>query len=546
MAKQKIKQIHMKYAFSIILNIIIALKVNCQIPDDFRFLNHAQNGQIISEVKVLNNQLVSIGDRSLNRLNYDYTFQNVFGGGENYKFISQNDSTMYYATWFFECGDCSYDGLETYSDTNGDIKRQSFVDGSRKVENMHDITYDTLGGWWCLTDEGENLLYLKDNKIESRERISEYDAQLFTSCNGDVYFLRYNRFFYFDGENLEEKRELPIATGMLNSNGFNYILNGNRLYKYNCDLNEKIYEWQLPEVFGTFERITIEKDNKLSMTSIDGNTYEILTIDSNSDISNIVSGTVREAENIHGITKLNESTYLIYGEEDFGLRSHNFYRIENIEKEINYPTVDLELEEFVIDYKRDTLIYDNVVDSIVQSYKFAASVKAINIGDTPIYAFNIYSNTFRSYDTRIINYSNILFRLRDSIPELELEEINLRSNGWSSYDDMRELTLTAIGANYKYLKNPYQRLTADLTTNTKEFSIEDLKLSPNPASNRVLVDIENYAEIKIFDFGGDLVNTEIYTNGVEELDISFLRPGKYILVIKSHEVNLLIGKFIKL
>jgi len=57
MAKQEIKRIQMKYAFSIILTIIIALRVNCQIPDNFRYLNHAQDGDFISEVKVLDNQL---------------------------------------------------------------------------------------------------------------------------------------------------------------------------------------------------------------------------------------------------------------------------------------------------------------------------------------------------------------------------------------------------------------------------------------------------------------------------------------------------------
>jgi len=453
---------------------------------------------------------------------------------------------LYYATWLFDCGDCTSDGLETFSDLNGEIKRENFTDGSRKVVNTHDITYDTLGGWWCLTDGGENLLYLKDSKIESKEQIDGYDAQLFTACNGDIYFLRYNRLFYFDGEKLEEKSELPITSSMLNSNGFNYILNGNKLYKYNCELNDKIYEWQLPEVFETFERITIEGNNILSISSIDGNSYAIITIDSNSKISNTISGTVREAENIHGITKLNESKYLIYGQEDFGPRNHNFYRIENTETEVNYPTVDLELEEFVIDYKTDTLIYDHVVDSIVQSYKFVASVKAINSDDTAIYAFNIYSNRYRSYDLRIISYWNILFRLRDSIQELGVKEIKLTSNGWSSYDDIQGLKLTAVGANYKYLKTPYQSLSSDLTTNTREYSVKNLELSPSPALNRLIVNIENYSEVNIFDMSGNLVNTKIYNSGVQELDISFLRSGKYIMVIKSKESDLLIGKFIKL
>lgn len=542
MAKQKNE---MKNLLVIILTVTIAWRIDCQVPSNFRFLNHAQKAKEIYDIKILKDQLISVSNNGLNRINYNYQIDRLKSDVLKYKYYAPNDSSLYYATWLFDGGDHIYEDLEIFSEVNGEVRREDY--GSFLVENIHDITYDSLGGWWCLVDEGESIFYLKDNEILSEQRIFQNGSEIYTSCNGDIYILYSNLLQYFNGEQVERILDLPQISSLLNHEGFNYILSENKLYKYGCNFEEQIHEWSLPNQVGSFRQINIGDDNEITISSNTEKDYELITIDEDSRQINSIEGNVGDTEIINGIKKIDETTHLIYGYDQFELGNHNFYRLENSEIRIDYPAVDLEIDEFVINYTTDSVRYYSRVDSLVQTYMFDLSVKATNFGEENIYAFNIYSNRFFLFYPTIIGTTELQYNLRDQILHQEIENISIRFNQVHTFDTIEDIRIAAVGANFKYLQSPIRALQADLVTNTKNIIIKELKLFPNPATTLVNVEIESNSVIRILDTTGKLIDKQQYTKqGTQEIDVNQLNPGTYIILVHGGKSQISLGKFIKL
>jgi len=481
----------------------------------------------------------------LNRINYNYQIDRLKSDVLKYKYYAPNDSSLYYATWLFDGGDHIYEDLEIFSEVNGEVRREDY--GSFLVENIHDITYDSLGGWWCLVDEGESIFYLKDNEILSEQRIFQNGSEIYTSCNGDIYILYSNLLQYFNGEQVERILDLPQISSLLNHEGFNYILSENKLYKYGCNFEEQIHEWSLPNQVGSFRQINIGDDNEITISSNTEKDYELITIDEDSRQINSIEGNVGDTEIINGIKKIDETTHLIYGYDQFELGNHNFYRLENSEIRIDYPAVDLEIDEFVINYTTDSVRYYSRVDSLVQTYMFDLSVKATNFGEENIYAFNIYSNRFFLFYPTIIGTTELQYNLRDQILHQEIENISIRFNQVHTFDTIEDIRIAAVGANFKYLQSPIRALQADLVTNTKNIIIKELKLFPNPATTLVNVEIESNSVIRILDTTGKLIDKQQYTKqGTQEIDVNQLNPGTYIILVHGGKSQISLGKFIKL
>lgn len=540
MAKQK--KVNMKKAFAVILIFISSLQLRSQVPDDFRFLDHELSSHEISDIRVLDDQIITIGKGRLDGIKFNYKFRNLMGGGSDYKFIAPNDTLMYYATWNYNCTDCF--GLSTFSEKSGQIERENYEDID--VIDVIDVTYDTLGGWWCLDKSGRRLLYLKDMKILSKYELNKSNSKLYTSCNGDIYFVTEKGLEYFNGTEFENRPFLPSVSNLQNYEGYNYLLNNELLYKFDCDFDKIVQEWQLPKGDFVFDNLNILGDGKVSIAKIFDKRYEISIIDKNSELVNTITGIFnKESETIYGIKPLNESKFIVYGEEQFKFRSHNFYRIEDTASTINYPEIDLVLNDFNIEFSVSELIYEESLDSLIQSYRFSASVDVINSEDERIYPLNIYSNAYNAFFLDNLFTTSIRHNYA-TIPPKETINLILKSQDWAPYDEIVNLSISAAGANYKYLKNPNTILRADLVTNTNDNIIQNFDLFPNPVSNALNVDIKHNSLLRIFNTDGKVIKEQIYSQGGQKIDISHLQKGTYFLFIKNEENKCSISKFIKI
>lgn len=92
--------------------------------------------------------------------------------------------------------------------------------------------------------------------------------------------------------------------------------------------------------------------------------------------------------------------------------------------------------------------------------------------------------------------------------------------------------------------------TANIKTSifTPSVSAEKLSISPNPAQNSILIEIENpdfkEGQMSIYDLSGRLILSKIF-NRNEILNISQLKSGEYICTIQSKDNKIFVNKFVK-
>jgi len=84
-------------------------------------------------------------------------------------------------------------------------------------------------------------------------------------------------------------------------------------------------------------------------------------------------------------------------------------------------------------------------------------------------------------------------------------------------------------------------------TSTDEVSELPLKISPNPASDYLLLELENLSPVtlQIVDYQGKLVLNKTQMNPQKSIDLKQLQAGIYFIYVKQGD-TVSIGKFMKL
>ncbi len=72
----------------------------------------------------------------------------------------------------------------------------------------------------------------------------------------------------------------------------------------------------------------------------------------------------------------------------------------------------------------------------------------------------------------------------------------------------------------------------------------EVAVFPNPANDKIRVSITSIADISMYDYSGRLVFKKANLNSDEELNVSSLPKGLYLLVVQSKSKTT-VGKFIK-
>ena len=528
---------------------LFAIQLFSQVQENLNFLDHHSVNSMADDIIVFDDYLLAADHRGYDKISFDYKL-NAYNKGVamDYKFYKIDDSTVCYASWFFDCGDCTINELRTTIILNDTTIHDNYIGigAGDHVKDTYDITHDSTGGWWCLTNYGYNLLHLKQEQIlDTFELNLAYPRQIYTSCNGDIYIIDNNYIRYFDGEELLFDFDLPLAKELHYQNGYNYIFGYDKLYKYSCDLSTLLKEWTLPQGVSSIKDITIYNDDRIHISVIGISGYAIANIDSSSNITYVHNATNQINESISGVKTLSDTTHLIFGQHEFSLNSYPFYRTIDVTKELDYPKIDVSISNFNITYDNGFPLEAELQDTIVQSYHISPSVTIENNSDKPIYSLNLHSSIFNTYDFWV-PFTILWYQLPFEIAPYDLNEIGFFGNR-TTLEEAQNLSLELVGANYKFLSQDNVVLQADLTSSLSDpLDIESFNIAPNPSSDRIKVEYNLNDQVYILNTNGEVVikvNTSIVNHMV---NVSALNSGTYFVVVRSNQGNTKVSKFIKM
>lgn len=518
-----------------LFSISISLTVSAQVPFDFEFLNHSRYNNPISEIEFSDRYLLTANNLGVDKISYDYTHERemIYGMAENFKLIKQNDSTTHYMAWNIFDYDIGV-GHQMYSYIDDTLKSEIFTYGLFYPDQgqLQDITYDTLGGWWCSDKSSNKLYYLYNETVSVNVLDSIFYPKLYTACNGDIYLIDEN-IHYFDGTKTEIRSDLSFAKEVLHRNGFNYLLTGKKLFKYDCELQNEMHSWQLPFEINSFDQIDIFENDRLILKSINEKNYEIYTLDASSNAILLHSGDALKHESIMGICMQSDSTYLTYGYHDFELGYQNFFRTKNTSNDIEYKHVDVSIDNYNIDYRVIDTMLNSAPITLEDVNVFDVTIDAMNNDEQEIYSLRLESNEFNFMITPSFGpteFQKLEYHLLDSVNPSSIKILKINNKKTRNYD-LAEIGIELTGANYRFLKNGAQVLYPELTSSILENIIsEELAIFPNPASEFINTSLDKKCMVLIYDqLGKHYKSYTDYFSGA--IDIRDLESGSYFLVV---------------
>ena len=94
-----------------------------------------------------------------------------------------------------------------------------------------------------------------------------------------------------------------------------------------------------------------------------------------------------------------------------------------------------------------------------------------------------------------------------------------------SYTGSDSFTFTATDGD---LVSNIATITVDVTLNTVNFSLQNIKTYPNPIDNYYIVESFTPLELKIYNINGRILNTHSLKEGENRIDTSLLSNGIYL------------------
>jgi hypothetical protein len=120
------------------------------------------------------------------------------------------------------------------------------------------------------------------------------------------------------------------------------------------------------------------------------------------------------------------------------------------------------------------------------------------------------------------------------------------------YNDFKSIVSDASGnvyvggqflnANHKYY---IAKWVSGVTATQQNTRNDEVTLYPNPANQRVAVDLKESGLITIYNFSGELVKTQKVDAGISSIDISEFTAGVYTLIFKGENTTLAPAKIVK-
>ena len=197
-----------------------------------------------------------------------------------------------------------------------------------------------------------------------------------------------------------------------------------------------------------------------------------------------------------------------------------------------------------------------------------------NLSDTsvllsPIFDLSSYADPYINYATWFYDMGqsasddNLMIYLGDGDKEILIEELNDSRSGWRKKSEIRVTDFIPVG------KTMYLKLVAadrgsvhiyeagidaffvsegQTTAVSVPMDKLNMRVSPNPFNSKVILHNESrpFDYVEIFDlFGKKIFDKKNPTSSEQEIDLSYLRPGVYVLRVKLHDGTTGVVKIVK-
>lgn len=150
---------------------------------------------------------------------------------------------------------------------------------------------------------------------------------------------------------------------------------------------------------------------------------------------------------------------------------------------------------------------------------------------------------YNNYDLQVLISTDGGMNFNDTI----WTELSTDTSAWSSWEWVRaEIDLTPyvtqpdIQLCFRYVgfdgaDAAIDNIEISFITDVHEIMTRSLNLYPNPASDMICIEGSANSTVAFYDISGRYIMSKAMSSNDNQIDISFLRPGKYSAVITSNE-----------
>lgn len=506
----------------VLLFAIFTVQSVAQLPDNFQFLDHRGHKTGTSVIKVNENQIFFTDSYSVQEATSEYNLKRKAGflyNSSSQRLFEVNDSSFHIILCELSEIDVTVEGFFIYSKSGSEESTiTKLIPISSSNGYYRSVLPDAEGGAYVLDFENDLLHFKNNGQIDtliSGEHSSIAKLFLYTNCRDSVFIFNenHNKIFRRNGE-------------------FNYICDdGFRLRKYDCDFDNILHEWTLPDSVSSFQQIQFLPNDALYMDIIlDPHTYQLLQIDSDSNVEILYEAELGPNEHVKGAHIIDDTTHILHGIHFFEHTENQFFRTVHSNYNPEYKLSDIEIASYTIleiedqklEYK--LAIQNNSEDTIGLVCAF------YDISDDKLYKFFTLSISDAIHPGDVVCESTIT--TPDSIPDF----VTLFEN----------IPVEVQGADFKFLESGPQYIMPEIsTTNTITPFNNEVVIYPNPVESDLFVLPENAEQIFIFDANGQLLHKQTIQSETIKMDVSDFSAGTYFGILSSDKGKERIFKFIK-
>ena len=500
--------------------------LHSQIPNNFQFLDHTEHRTNSNVFKVTDDGVFFTSDYGVELATPDYKLNNKTSlqsfEAFSHRLYEIDDSTFHIVMSNLFEKDVSVLGYLVFTKSGAKESGIRTLSSDLYSGRYREVIPDSSGGVFVLDTNNDLLHILENGQIDtmSTNFSSFTDYYLYTNCNDRISVIE------------EGKGELYRRRGE-----FNYVCDdGFTLEKFDCEFDNVLFEWTLPDSLVSFQQVQFLPNNSLYMDVIeDSHNYVLYRIDSMSSAEIIYEGQLDSVEQVKGAHIINDTTHVVHGIHTFQYTENQFFRTVHKNLIPDYEMSDID----VLDYSLSKIVDKSAVNMRLTAFNPTE--------DTISFMRSFYDISEREF------YKFFSIFLEEPLPpdstSVLINEIN-SSNPESFLSIFSSLQIEIPGAGYKFLESgPQYILPEILSTNSLEIVEKEIIIYPNPVSNSFFLttDKENGDyRLNLYDSHGSKVLTQTLFERNSRIDVSSFSSGVYFGTLNNGSIDLSGFKFIKI
>ena len=517
-----------------------SIQGHAQFPENFEFLDHRERGSSIGASHEIGGGILFVSH------NRDYPMTTVsIAGADNHLasimstryssrsrkvYIHENEVHIFLYKLFDY--DIFINGFFHISYIDGVVNVDDFTSGF-SFEDIPVIEWiDYLEAGKYLLNDGDDL-FVFYNDLRTESLIETQGFETFVNSNQSIYLYKEKEIML-----LENNELLPVAnfTGdefifdiSIQENNNNLVLCLGKVYLYNHDFSEVISEWDVrPEVWNLQLLHLYDDQTLLALAENEDGTIDFLEYLGGSEVI-IENYALEDLNDFRGFYLNEENSIVLAASFAAEFASNLIFRNLKPGVEHNYDRVNLSLDEFVIE-EVDKIVDNEYVDEMgnvvyVYRYVLESRVKVTNQGDKPITNFDAYTAYYHLSEPNLSYFDLDNEMLIEPGSSVEIDS-TFEGYFWP-YNDIQ---LINSGANYKINSSPNRSIFADLIVDVSKIEFQEINAYPNPTKGIVnIVSDIPYNQFLVYNLSGELKKIVYKAEGIDQVDLSNLDAGMYLL-----------------